>query len=204
MRTVVCDRPCAYQSVRKNRPTVPLTEGQRALVADNIRLVYYVLAKSYAHVTPSHPRREEIESAAVFGLCMAAQRYTEGRGTAFSTYACHYIWGYVMSEWNRARPRAVAIDPGAVVVPCHRYDSTEAVSALDGALRDKARVRAALARIPAADAKLLRARFGFTTEPLTLSDLAGRLKVSKTCVINRMDRALDRFLIAYQRAARVA
>ena len=75
------------------RKLIPLTEEQRQLVADNIKLPRFVISKYYS----LHSNDEDIHSIACEGLMLAAQKWDEDRGT-FSTYASYVIrsmiWQY--------------------------------------------------------------------------------------------------------------
>lgn len=63
-------------------------------VNSNLDLVYYV----------AHQLRvgkdEDACQAGMYGLILAAERFDESKGFEFSTYACKYIRGYILSHLN--------------------------------------------------------------------------------------------------------
>jgi RNA polymerase sigma factor (sigma-70 family) len=81
------------------RKLIPLTDEQRQLVADNIKLPRFVISKYYS----LHSNDEDIHSIACEGLMLAAQKWDEDRG-AFSTYATYIIRG-VINKYFRGLTR---------------------------------------------------------------------------------------------------
>ena len=86
----------------KLRKIVPLTDEQRQLVADNIKLPQFVINKYYK----LHAGDEDLYSVACEGLMLAAQKWDEDRG-AFSTYASYVIrsiiWQYFQGLMRMCR-----------------------------------------------------------------------------------------------------
>ena len=77
------------------RKLIPLTDEQRQLVADNIKLPRFVISKYYS----LHSNDEDIHSIACEGLMLAAQKWDEARGT-FSTYATYIIRGVIYNYFQ--------------------------------------------------------------------------------------------------------
>lgn len=72
-----------------------LTEEQKILVQDNIKLVHFVIQK-YLHIHPSNPDYEEYVQTGSEALCKVASRFNPELGIKFSTYATTSIYGYLM------------------------------------------------------------------------------------------------------------
>jgi RNA polymerase sigma factor (sigma-70 family) len=68
----------------------PLTPAQQALALTCHRLAFQLAIRRYQHHDGRVPR-EELESAALEGLCRGARRFDPGRGVKFVTYAHHAI-----------------------------------------------------------------------------------------------------------------
>lgn len=76
------------------------TAGQRdidELVREHLPLVGYVVRETLARV-PGHVQRDDLASAGMYALVVAAQRYDETRGIPFNRYAATRIRGAVMDE----------------------------------------------------------------------------------------------------------
>ena len=83
---------------RRVKKYPPLTEEQKQLVQDH-KWVAGRLAHSAKCITGGHTgmfTREDLESVAHFALCVAASRYTPGKGVKFSTYAWATAQGYII------------------------------------------------------------------------------------------------------------
>jgi DNA-directed RNA polymerase specialized sigma subunit len=83
---------------RRLKKYPPLTEEQKKLVQDH-KWVAGRLAHSAKCITGGHTgmfTREDLESVAYFALCVAASRYTPGKGVKFSTYAWATAQGYII------------------------------------------------------------------------------------------------------------
>ena len=67
------------------------------LFEDNQGLVFYLYEKLYPNIPRPLRRnnRDDIIQEGLLGLWQAAERFDESRGAAFSTYATHYIEGYM-------------------------------------------------------------------------------------------------------------
>lgn len=81
---------------------LPLTKEQQKLVTDNIKLAYWFATKFtktiihfkygiFASKRQFNQLKEEYVSAAIEGICIAAQRWDPSRGVKFSTYAHWYM-----------------------------------------------------------------------------------------------------------------
>lgn len=75
------------------------TYGRQRLVADNLRLAYYLARR----VDRMGVELEDCEQAAALGLCAAAQAYDPDRhpGVPFSAYARDYVIRYLTEEVTR-------------------------------------------------------------------------------------------------------
>lgn len=83
------------------RQARPLTEAQKQLVADNVKLV--------PHIVKTLPCSREMDSdelvsAGYIGLCHAARSY-DPTLAAFSTYACVAIRSHMIRSYNEARKK---------------------------------------------------------------------------------------------------
>ncbi len=84
---------------RKDRRKVypPLTKEQQALVAEH-RWIAGRLAHSACSMTGGHTgcyTKQDLESVAMFALCVAATRYNPSLGWKFSTYAWNTARGWI-------------------------------------------------------------------------------------------------------------
>ena len=83
---------------RRVKKYPPLTEEQKQLVQDH-KWVAGRLAHRAKCITGGHTgmfTREDLESVAYFALCVAASRFTPGKGVKFSTYAWATAQGYII------------------------------------------------------------------------------------------------------------
>jgi RNA polymerase sigma factor (sigma-70 family) len=69
-----------------------LTEKQRALVEDNVRLAYSLAIK----MDDVRLDEDDRKQAGLLGLVLAAQKYDEAAGVAFSTYSRRWIVGFIL------------------------------------------------------------------------------------------------------------
>jgi RNA polymerase sigma factor for flagellar operon FliA len=75
----------------------PLAPSPDDLVRQHLPLVRHVVADMMARV-PRHIPRDELMSAALFGLVQAARAYDPGRGVSFDRYARRRMQGAVLDE----------------------------------------------------------------------------------------------------------
>ena len=68
-----------------------MTDEQRRMVEENIKLVYYVVHK----LNPPPQEYEDFLQEGLLGLCVACVRFDPSKNFEFSTYAYPYIEGYV-------------------------------------------------------------------------------------------------------------
>jgi RNA polymerase sigma factor for flagellar operon FliA len=68
-----------------------------ALVRQHMPLVGYVVRETLARV-PSHVNRDDLASAGMYALVVAAQRYDDERGIPFNRYVTTRIRGAIMDE----------------------------------------------------------------------------------------------------------
>lgn len=84
-------------SRRRHKKYPPLTKHQKELVAEH-KWIAGRLAYSAKCLTGGHTgmfTKEDLESVAIWALCVAATRYTPDRGVKFSTYAWSTARGYI-------------------------------------------------------------------------------------------------------------
>lgn len=87
------------------RKRITLTDEQRTLVEDNIRLAYW-----YAHQMKWIPLElEERISVALLGLTKAAERYDPERGTSFATYARKVMCYEILTGFRKENKHANVI-----------------------------------------------------------------------------------------------
>ena len=85
-------------SRRRHKKYPPLTKYQKDLVAEH-KWIAGRLAYSAKCLTGGHTgmfTKEDLESVAIWALCVAATRFTPDRGIKFSTYAWSTARGYIM------------------------------------------------------------------------------------------------------------
>lgn len=181
-------------SARRAPPVVPLTDAQRELVGGYRRLARRVLSRHFGEFYAHPVLWEHLESAAAFGLCLAARRYDPARhAVAFQTFAYTTVWGTCK---NAARNFGRALElggapggdrhVGAAVPDWHRTDPAD----LAAARELTALAAAALRRLDPTDARVLRLHYGLE---LTTTEIAAELGVSRARVCQRLGRAVDRF-----------
>src|SRR5260221_11425866 len=75
----------------------PLPPNPDELVRQHLPLVHHVVADMIARV-PRHIPRDELTSAALFGLVQAARAYDPGRGVSFDRYARRRMQGALLDD----------------------------------------------------------------------------------------------------------
>ena len=75
----------------------PLAASPDDLVRQHLPLVHHVVADMMARV-PRHVSRDELTSAALFGLVQAARAYDPGRGVSFDRYARRRMQGALLDD----------------------------------------------------------------------------------------------------------
>ena len=75
----------------------PLPPTPDELVRQHLPLVHHVVADMIARV-PRHIPRDELTSAALFGLVQAARAYDPGRGVSFDRYARRRMQGALLDD----------------------------------------------------------------------------------------------------------
>lgn len=137
--------------VRRKNPSAPLLFCQQHRVTKNIDLVGKVVRRIRRSSLP----RDELYSAGLLGLCLAAKKFDKSTGVPFSSYARVAILGTIIrefrnrpmihvpavrpmrfaSEWDRARKFRVASLAG----PDHNFDPIDPSTAVSS--RDASRDR---------------------------------------------------------------
>jgi RNA polymerase sigma factor FliA len=88
-----------------NTLRAPVPASQRAaeeqLVRDHLSLVQHAVAEVISRV-PRHVSRDDLESAALFGLAQAARTFDQTRGIAFEHHAVNRVRGAVLDELRGA------------------------------------------------------------------------------------------------------
>ena len=88
-----------------NTLRAPVPASQRAaeeqLVRDHLSLVQHAVAEVISRV-PRHVSRDDLESAALFGLAQAARTFDQTRGIAFEHHAANRVRGAVLDELRGA------------------------------------------------------------------------------------------------------
>lgn len=102
-----------FMNIIARKQCPPLTESQRALVVDNLSLAYWTAnrwkKRPLAARTLTYLDGDEVESAAVYGLCLAAQRYDPNYGVKFSTYAVTVMNDQINIAMRHACPISVPV-----------------------------------------------------------------------------------------------
>lgn len=76
-----------------------LTEQQKEIVENNINLIHHIL-KQYNFASLGTQDYNDYFQQGAYGLCLAAQRFDENRGIAFTTFAGIYINGYILRYYR--------------------------------------------------------------------------------------------------------
>lgn len=188
-------------------PSLPLTEAQRRLVADNLGLVGWAEKRLARDCLPRE--RESLRDHLTDGLIRAAQCYDPSRGTAFSTCAQQWLrhgatrW---REEWRgrytgaRLRKRKAVklvtatdldaaftppgFDPRRPLLLTDPPDPSPAADALASAAEELARLRG---RVHARDWRALELHLW---EGLTLTDVGREFGVTRECARLWVRRAL--------------
>lgn len=72
-------------------------------VEDHLRLAYKIASKFYKD--NKDKSIDELNSAALLGLVLAAKRFDESKGISFSTFAVHTILGTIKSDFYKDKSR---------------------------------------------------------------------------------------------------
>ena len=103
-------RPLKISQTSHKPLTARLTEEQQKLVRDHTSLVQAICSKLvrrlYIRKTVDFA---DLLQEGFLGLCVAATRWKENGNTKFSTFAWHYIRGYIM-HFLRDKSRLVRLD----------------------------------------------------------------------------------------------
>ena len=75
-----------------------MTEKEKRLVEDNMKLVYFIINKYY----PAFIHDEDLKQIGMLGLCKAAMTFDETKGL-FSTYSFRVIKNEIGMEFRRRR-----------------------------------------------------------------------------------------------------
>lgn len=173
-----------YRSRRKpSAPVAPLTDEQRRIAADNLRLANFLLFRHYGFLRRrNYVFWTELRSAAYEGLVFAARRYRADNGAGATTFVHCTVWGFLKNcARNYARNERLRGETAAPSFFRARADGRH-LSPPDGAaareLRD--RIATALRHLDARDALVVRLRFGLEGHrEHTLAETAVALGVSR-------------------------
>lgn len=90
--------------------SIKLNDVQRKLIEQNLGLVWAIVRRirNRTYIKSQVPNEELFQNGCL-GLCMAASKWEEGRGSKFSTFAWTYIHGYI-DHFIRDQSRVVKID----------------------------------------------------------------------------------------------
>lgn len=98
---------CLGREGRTKGPCPPMDDEHRAIVERNMGLVRKVaFGFKNSGRAPDTPE-DDLVQAGMMGLIDASYRFQEDVGTGFSTYAIHYITGYIWHEIKRCRVIAI-------------------------------------------------------------------------------------------------
>ena len=103
------------------RRTNALTDEQRQLVENNMKLVYRITTDLVKSRKMRFAEMEDAEQAGMLGLVKAAKAYDEGRGIAFSTLAYACIKRELWYMWRKKKKEP----------PIYSLDKTEGKKSVD-------------------------------------------------------------------------
>lgn len=84
-----------------------MTEKEKRLIEDNMKLVYFIINKYY----PAFIHDEDLKQIGMLGLCKAAMTFDETKGL-FSTYSFKVIKNEIGMEFRRRRkpPQTISLN----------------------------------------------------------------------------------------------
>jgi len=157
----------------------------------NLNLAYKLALKLCKYGSP-----EELEGAALFGLCQAIDGFDVGRGNKFSTYATWAVRTHVWRHKQKAVKHAhedleCQFDASD---PRHKNDTRAADAAADvGVLLSNS-------GLTPTEQFVITSRFGLgSSKPSTYSQLGVALGVSKTHIQHIQSQAFRKISISYDR-----
>lgn len=162
-----------------------MTEEQRKLAEDNIKLVYFTINKFY----PQWAQDEDMASIGVIGLLKAAEMWEPSRG-AFSTIATTAIKSEIGNELRktRAKGRDERKNRAETCVKCEgeELDVWDMIPSPDNVAREceqRLDVRRALEKLPLRHAEMMMLYYG---ERMSFSEIGKLYGIS----IQRVDQII--------------
>jgi RNA polymerase sigma factor (sigma-70 family) len=153
-----------------------VTRAERdALITDNLPLAHAV-ANRFKGLVPA-TLTDEVESAALLGLTIAARDFDPARGVRFSTYAWPTIRGTIITALRRqthgGKTKEFNNSFEGEVAEQYLADNRCTASGLDAAIDARARVATLKRRLPMLSRRIIEMRFH---RDMTLAEIA-----RKTC-----------------------
>ena len=181
---------------------IKLANGDKSakdeLVAHNIRLLIYIVLKTYGHT--SHDKKE-LMSAGSIGLMNAVDSYDITKGNSFTTYAVRCILSQIALYFKRNRKHMDNYSLDKIIYTYNGSDFTledtlaDDIDIVDDFERVElyAKVRELVKTLPKRDQQMVMLRFGFYDDkPLTLDQIAAQFNVSKSFVSAVIIRSLKK------------
>jgi RNA polymerase sigma factor (sigma-70 family) len=173
-----------------------MTTDRQQLVAEHLDIVY-TLARRYARRLPDTADIRELESAGTLGLMEAATRFDPSRGLSFKTFAWWRVRGAIVDSMRTSalysRRQHLARERGFGLQRVALEDRNQCAGGVPadvgGDVWLSRRLRAALARMPRREARLLVWRYW---RGLPQCALTTRLGVNPSRVSQLEKRALRR------------
>src|SRR5262245_13387829 len=133
-----------------------LSVAEKALAQDHLQLVQ-AIARRMARAYPRFAPQEDLEAHGMVGLLRAAYRYVAGGEATFATYAAYRIRGAMLDALKQIAPIPRAYElPQGDALDDDIYGLVEMPEPTILAGIDGKRARAAIAKLPAMERRLLR------------------------------------------------
>ena len=165
------------------------TDERDALVTDNLRLARFI-ANRFMAISEIVPR-DDIESAALFGLIQAALRFDPESGNKFSAFAWSTIRGVILTEIRRLTHGGRALHIMTEIDADKSgslADSSETAARLEAQIDARRQTASLIARLSRRSKLIIHMRF---VEEKPIGEIANRFNICEGRVSRIISEALD-------------